>query len=408
MMVKHIVLTTFSLALSSVAFCGAETDGLVLLDTIAGRSSDGTVIVGVGFLDPRCTDFAGDEDDWVMAIEDSVLVVRYGDDAAAAGGGAQCGFGPSFFSQWPSLQVVLSATNFVESVPSSVRTVRLEFSRAVCEPAGDDCVPSVARQSLAEFDIGALPRTAARLEGGVWLPRPGVGPLGRPGPNLQVREDGNGLSLVWIGADDQGAANWVFAGGRLVDAAASLPSFSSIAGACGHCRPPDLHLVPLQESTDVWMRSATEIWVSTPARGDRPMEPWRPWSIRDEYELRWLLSEPIGGVSIDFGFALLADLGGEWIDVDRSIAQADGRLNFRLISGSDSEVSYELTWDGGNGQATCGPNGLCVLSDMATGTSISFPISNVGAERIYAPNEPCVSPATCDGMLGGLILLRAN
>jgi hypothetical protein len=405
------ILAVCALFYSCVALAGDQDNGPVLTEVFAGRAFDGTVFVGIGYRDPICVGFASDKSDWAMELTDSTLVVRYGDKTVASGSVGGCGFPPSAIHQSPSIQVALSAAKYVGNVPISVEQVRLEFTEEICTSPSGPCDPIVSQRILAEVPLSPMPRTAARLEAGVYKQRPGVGPLGSPGPNLQVREDRNALSLVWIGADDDGDADWVFAGGRVLDSAAALPAYSSAAGACGYCRPPDLQMVQLQETLDVWIRNVNEIWVTRPGAGPRPMEHWRPWSIRSESELNWLLTEPISGVRIDLGYALVSDLAGEWIDVDRVLAKADGRLVFRAIGGNISsfpELRYEVRWDGGIGHAICGPKGECVVRDVSNGINVVFPISAVGAERVYSPSSPCRSAATCDGSFGGLFLIRAD
>lgn len=379
-----------------------------LIEFVAGRSQDGSVLIGLRFIDQQCTGFAHEEDDWFMAVDGASLVVRYGDATAARGDSGNCGFGPLTFGQWPSLNVALSADDYLIAVPDSVQHVRLEFARTSCLPESNDvCVPDVTRFVLAEARLSPLPRTAARLEAGIWRPDPGAGSLGQPGGSLQLREDGSALSLVWIGADTAGDADWVFAGGHLPDAAAALPTFSSRAGLCAHCRPPDLHLVDLDRPVTVWIRSATEIWLGGLAvRGrSRPMQPWRPWSIRPEQNLTWPVTDPVSGVAIAQGRAQFADLEGTWQDIHRLVAHEDGQLRFERLATDSQRVVYGLAWTGGNGQAVCGPAGECTV-DHENGTTLRFPLAAIGADRIYAPSAPCSSQATCDAQLGGLFLMR--
>ncbi|MCB1636188.1 MAG: hypothetical protein KDI51_16495 [Xanthomonadales bacterium] len=392
------------------ALAGFSATGQTLTDFVAGRSQDGSVLIGLTFIDEQCTGFAYDESDWVIAVDEDTLVVRYGDMSAANELGINCAFPPLSIYDWPTLSVALSARDYMAEVPDAVQHVRLEVTRRVCSPeVSEYCVTTITRLVLGEAELTSLPRTAARLEAGVWRPDAGAGVIGRPGASLQVREDGSALSLVWIGADAAGAADWVAIGGQLSDAAATLPAYSSRAGLCAFCRPPELHLVALDASVTVWIRSATEIWLGgLPVRGrSLPMQPWQPWSMRSEQMLQWPLEDPVSGIAIATGRSEFADLQGEWLDVHRAIASSDGRLRFEQLSRDSQQIVYAVEWTAGQGQARCGPAGECVIEGPGS-DQVSFRLSGIGADRVYSTQAPCLSRATCDDSLGGLLLLRLD
>jgi len=385
-----------------------EPVDLAVIEVVAGRSASDSVFVGLRSLDRVCTGFASLRDDWVMELDGDTLVVRYGDRSSLEDRDG-CGFGPLLVPQWPGFQTALSAEKFVGTVPAGVSNLRLEFSMRVCEdPIVRPCEPIVVRQVLAEASIETLPRSAARLESGAWRHDPGVGVFGRPGPSLQVREDGNGLGIVWIGGAVDGGSEWVFSGGQLSDAAAALPAYAPIAGGCRVCQFPDIEMTTLDGSLDVWIRSATEIWISLPGTAGLAMSAWRPWAIRSEVRITWLdslLFPEFGELQRE---AYMADLAGEWIDIDRQVAVTDGRLTIQDIEVGIESVSYRVFWSDGSGSILCGPDGDCLLVDESNNREIRFRISAVGAEKIYSPQVPCRSLSTCDGQDGGLFLIRGG
>jgi len=394
--------------ISSQLAAGTSPGDIFVTEFTAGRSSSGSVFVGVSTVDRVCSFFGALRDDWVMELEGSTLVVRYGDRSSLEDVG-NCGFGPLVVPQWPGLQVALSAEKFVGAVPEDVTNVRLEFARQACEePEPAACNPVVVRQVLAETTIQSLPRSAARLESGAWRPDPGVGVLGRPGPSMQVREDHAGLAFVWIGGGDGGGPDWVFSGGPVGDAAAALPAFAPISGGCRTCRVPDMDMALLEGSFDVWIRGTTEVWISLPGTMGFAMEAWRPWAIRKEISFGWFddVSFPdFGGVMRN---AQLADLTGEWIDVDRQLALADGRITVQPNGDDVRADGWSASWIGGSGSIRCGDRGICTFTDDGSDRELQFRISGVGAENIYSPQVPCRSTRTCDALDGGLFLVRGG
>lgn len=406
-----LIMSTFNLAGVLVVLAGGMADAngeVAVTELVAGRSGSESVFVGLSVISRSCTGFGARRDDWVMELMGDTLVVRYGDESSLEDLDG-CAFGPLVVPQWPSIQVALSAEKFIGEVSADVSSVRLEFARRSCdEPASGSCNPIVVREVLAETTIQDLPRDAARLEAGAWRQDPGVGVFGRPGPSLQLREDGTGLALVWIGGRTEGGADWVFAGGQLSNAAATLQAYVPVSGGCPSCLVPDMEMELLDDSLDVWIRGATEVWISLPGTSGLPMSPWRPWSIRQEIRFTWLDGESFPALGDVAREAHMADLAGEWLDVDRQFAVTDGRLLFSARDGDIRFVGWDVSWDGGSGSLLCGPEGNCLLVDNATGRELRFRISAVGAERIYSPQVPCRSASTCDGIDGGLFLVRGG
>ncbi len=355
--------------------------------------SESMVLVGISIL--GCTLF-GEGDDWSMHLEGNELVVVYG-QATVGAPDPNCSTAPATRRAWPSFSVALTSSDFLDSVPPVVESVRFDYVRELCD-SGSPANCSVVTTFMGRSGIGSVvPEDPVSLEPGFWKREPGLN--AGVSPTLSLRTDNELISLAWIGGAVEAGAQWFFAGGRVTNGVGSLATVIPSGGD-----ESSLEFTTLNETTEVWVISPNQVWVSLPGSGGKTMSPWRPWAARPASTASWQEPDDRFGKT-----ASIPDLAGVWVDVQRVFAETTGYFEVSGRRFVGPETVYDFEWDEGRGLVICGSEGICQFEDGTSERSVRVPVVAIGSERMFSPEVACPSVrGVCDGSLGTLFAVRVG